>query len=241
MTTSQKSINNKIAGIAVFYIIALALRYLTNSTDILQNVNSSFIKYVSQGVGPAIGALVAIKVFGLQTSYSLAGNLKPLLLSVFVFIVIPIIAFGFIGVNENIKIISNPFVAGAKLSLYVIIYSIFEEIGWRGFLQEQLTSINKFASILIIATMWFLWHLNFDLTMSNFIFYIILIFASWGIGKIGDRTKSILAVGAFHAVYNLYSIGYFPSDKMQLVLLGCIIIWVAYMVYVSKKNKMPIA
>jgi membrane protease YdiL (CAAX protease family) len=237
MTTSQKSINNRIAGIAVFYIIALVLRYLTNSTDILQNVNSSFLKYVLQGVGPAIAALVAIKAFGLKTSYSLAGKLKPLLLSVFIFIIIPIIAFGFIGLNENVKTISSPFIAGAKLSLYVIVYSIFEEIGWRGFLQEQLTSINKYVSIVIIATMWFLWHLNFSLTMGNFIFYIILIFAAWGIGKIGDSTKSILAVGAFHAVYNLYSIGYFPSDKMQLVLLGCIIIWVAYMVYFSKKNK----
>jgi len=237
MTTSQKSINNKIAGIAVFYIIALTLRYLTNSTDILQNVNSSFLKYVLQGVGPAIGALVAIKAFGLKSTYSLAGKLKPLLLSIIIFIVIPVIAFGLIGVNEKVTILTSPFIAAAKLSLYVIVYSIFEEIGWRGFLQDQLAHLNKYVSILIIATMWFLWHLNFSLTMGNFIFFVILIFASWGIGRIGDRTKSILAVGAFHAVYNLYEIGYFPSSKMQIVLMVCILIWIAYMVYFSRKNK----
>lgn len=231
MNLSQKSINNKIIAIVVFYIIALVLRYLTNGTELLKNINSSFLKYVLQGVGPAIGAIIAIKLFGLKSNYSLAGKLKPLLLSFFIFIIVPVVGFAIIGVTAEVE---NPFIAGAKLSLYVLVYSIFEEIGWRGFLQEQLTFLNKFASILIIGFMWFLWHLNFDLTISNLIFLIILILASWGIGKIGSRTNSILAVGAFHAIYNLYSIGHFPSTKTQVVLIICISIWVAYMVFYKK-------
>ncbi len=238
MNISQQSVKNKTLAIIVFYFIAISMRYLTNETALLENVDSSFLKHVLQGIGPAIGAIVALKLFGLKTSYSLAGKLKPLLLSVFVFIVVPVIGFAIIGITESKYIsASTIFIASAKLSFYIITYSILEEIGWRAFLQEQLTFVNKFVRILIIGTLWFVWHLNFDITMSNFIFFLILLFASWGIGKIGEITHSVLAVGAFHAFYNLFSTSHFPSNEKYIVLGVCAIIWVVYIAFYDRLYK----
>jgi len=81
MKSSQKSVSNKIYAIIVFYSIAITLRYLTNKTTILDNVDSSFLRIILQGIGPAIGALCALKLFGLKSSYSLSGKLKPFLLT----------------------------------------------------------------------------------------------------------------------------------------------------------------
>jgi membrane protease YdiL (CAAX protease family) len=240
MKFSQKPVQNKIFAIVVFYIIAISLRYLTSNTTILENINSSFLKIVLQGIGPAIGALIALKIFGLKSTYSLAGRLRPFLLSAFIFIIIPVVGFAIIGINESkdLTITTNPFIASAKLSFYFIIYSILEEIGWRAFLQEQLTFVNKYVKILVIATLWFVWHLNFALTISNLVFFLILLFASWGIGKIGDITKSVLAVGAFHAFYNLISTDNFPTNEKYIVLFTSVIIWTLYIIFYDKINRM---
>lgn len=238
MNLSQQSVKNKTLAIIVFYFIAIGLRYVTNKTTLLENVDSTFLKYVLQGIGPAIGAIVGLKLFGLKSSYSLAGKLKPLLLSALIFIVVPVIGFTIIGITESKYIITNNvFIASAKLSFYIIIYSTLEEIGWRAFLQEQLTFVNKYVKILIIGTLWFVWHLNFDVTMSNFIFFLILLFASWGIGKIGDITHSVLAVGAFHAFYNLFSTSHFPTNEKYIVLSICAIIWVVYIAFYDRVSK----
>ena len=230
LKTPQNFNRNKILAIIVFYAIAISLRYLTNKTNVLENVNSSFLKVVLQGVGPAIGALVALKTFGLKSTYSLTGRLKPFLLTAFIFIIIPVVGFAIIGINESkgLTITTNPFIASAKLSFYFVIYSIFEEVGWRAFLQEQLTFVNKYAKILIITTLWFVWHLDFSLTTSNLVFFLILLFASWGIGKIGDITKSVLAVGAFHSFYNLIIIDNFPTNQKYIVLFTSAMIWIVY-------------
>jgi len=236
MNFSKKSVKNKFFAIIVFYIIAISLRYLTNMTPILENIDSSFLKIVLQGIGPTVGALVALKIFGLKSSYSLSGKLKPLLLSIFVFIIIPVIGFAIIGINESksLTITSNAFIASAKLSFYFFIYAILEEIGWRAFLQEQLSSVNKYIKVLIVAFLWFVWHLNFALTLSNLAFLLILIFASWGIGKIGDITKSVLAVASFHAFYNLFSIDNFPTKGKYIVLFTSATIWIFYIVFYDR-------
>jgi len=90
---------------------------------------------------------------------------------------------------------------------------------------------------LIIAILWFVWHLNLALTISNLVFFLVLIFASWGIGKIGDNTKSILAVGSFHVLYNLLSTSNFPTKGKYIVLLISVVIWILYIAFYDKVNK----
>lgn len=239
MKTLQKSIKTKISAILVFYIIAVLFRYLTNKTNILEHLDSSFLKIVLQGIGPAIGALVALLAFGLKSTYSFSGKLRPLILSLLVFVVVPVIGFGIIGVveSENIIVTSNVYMAGAKLSLYFIVYAILEEIGWRAFLNEQLDFINQYAKIFIVGFLWFVWHLNFEISISNFVFLLILILASWGIGKIGNKTKSILAVGAFHAFYNLFILNSFEYKEKMIVLLISASIWICYIGFYDRLTK----
>ncbi len=237
MKLFQKSNATKIYAIILFYSIAVLLRYLATKTTLLDITDSTFIKICLRGIGPTIGALIAFKVFGIKNTYSLAGKLKPFILSFIVFIIIPVVGFALIGIQEESEIgtlTSNAFVAGAKLSFYFFIYGILEEIGWRVFLQDQLNFINQYLKYLIIGLLWFIWHLYFDISISNLVFLVILIFASWGIGKIGDKTKSILAVGAFHTLYNLYSVDYFHSKSKIIVLSVSTLIWVLYIIFYDK-------
>jgi uncharacterized protein len=239
MKSSEGSTKKSIFAIILFYAIAVLIRYLTNKTGFLDHIENAFLKICLQGVGPALGALVAFKAFGLKLTYSFAGKLKPLLISAFVFVVIPVAGFAIIGIQESEQVIvtSNAYLAGAKLCFYFLIYAILEEIGWRAFLQEQLGFLNKYLKYAVIGTLWFIWHLNFDLTVSNLIFLLVLILASWGIGKVGDKTKSILAVGAFHALYNLFTAGHFDTKGKIVVLTVCAAIWILYVVFYDKIAK----
>lgn len=63
-----------ISAIAVFFIIALSCRYLTNKTELLTNIDNSFVRTILQGIGPAIGAFIAAKIFHIQPIMSLKGN-----------------------------------------------------------------------------------------------------------------------------------------------------------------------
>ncbi|MDD3945533.1 MAG: CPBP family intramembrane metalloprotease [Bacteroidales bacterium] len=239
MKSSEGSPKKRIFAIILFYVIAVLIRYLTNKTGFLDHIENAFLKICLQGVGPAIGALVAFKAFGLKLTYSFAGKLKPLLVSLFVFVVIPVAGFAIIGIQESEQVVvrSNVFLAGAKLSLYFLIYAMLEEIGWRVFLQEQLGFLNKYLKYAVIGTLWFIWHLNFGLTVSNLIFLLVLILASWGIGTVGDKTKSVLAVGAFHALYNLFTAGHFDPKGKIVVLTVCAAIWIVYVVFYDKIAK----
>jgi membrane protease YdiL (CAAX protease family) len=97
----------------------------------------------------------------------------------------------------------------------IFIYGLLEETGWRGFLQQQLQGLPKIWNILIVGTLWFVWHLNFDLTIMNLIFLGLLFFGTWGIGIVASTTKSLLAVSAFHSLNNI------KSDN-NLIVIGCI-------------------
>jgi len=239
MKSSQVSTKTKIYAVILFYSIAVFVRYLVIKTTLFDFADSTFLKICLRGVGPALGALVAFKAFGIKMTYSLSGKLKPLFLSLIVFIVIPVLGFALIDIKEqeNLIITSNAFVAGAKLSLYYFIYGILEEIGWRAFLQNQLNFLNQYVRYLLIGILWFIWHLHFIFDLQNLMFLLILIFASWGIGKIGEKTNSILAVGAFHTMYNILSVDYFDPERKIIVLLISVAVWVVYIVFYNKITK----
>jgi len=237
---ASKTVRRNIYSIVLFYSIAILLRYVVTKTTWLDITDNTFLKICLQGIGPTIGALIAFKVFGIKNTYSLAGKLKPIFLSFIIFILLPVVGFAIIGIKESEDVIvtSNIFVAGAKLSFYFFVYGILEEMGWRVFLQNQLGFLNQYIKYLIIGVLWFVWHLNFGLTTPNIIFFFLLIFASWGIGKIGDKTKSVLAVGAFHTLYNLFSVDYFESTNKLIVLALSLMIWVSYIVFYDKVKKL---
>jgi len=105
---------------------------------------------------------------------------------------IPVILLLIIGVDN--KQGDNAHYFGLIAGLSTFIYCFFEEIGWRGYLEQELKDVSEFKRVLIIASLWYLWHLSFlrnpDL-IQNVMFFGWLLIGSWGLGK-NDNESLIL-------------------------------------------------
>ncbi|RAJ08619.1 CAAX prenyl protease-like protein [Chitinophaga skermanii] len=214
-------------AILTFYVIAIACRYLATKTNLLEAVSNDFLKVVLRGIGPAVGALVVFKVFNIKPVLSLKGNYKKLLFPVLLYWVFPIalICGAAYFTNGTIPVVGV---------FAVLVYGLMEEIGWRGFLQQELKSLPPFLGILVIATLWFLWHLNFSLTTSNFVFFGILILGTWGIGKVADTTQSLLAVAAVHSLNNFFSE---LNNTKIIILVVLLAVWIVSLVIRKRMSK----
>lgn len=203
-------------AILTFYSIAIILRYLTNKTEILNPISNDLLKGLLQGIGPAVGAMVAIIIFKIKPTLTLQGNYQN-----------PILPFLLYWAFPIFLILSVEYFTKGTFSLMtvvvILIYGLLEEIGWRGFLQPQLKPLPAYASIFIVATFWFVWHLNFEISLSNLLFYGILILGTWGIGKVADRTSSLLAVSGFHSLNNFFADMSTTKILMLLILLS---VWI---------------
>jgi membrane protease YdiL (CAAX protease family) len=217
--------NKTIYAIAVFYAIAIALRYLTNKTSVLSVVENSFIKIILQGIGPTIGVIVASLIFKIKFHpMTLKGNYKQIL--------VPFSTYWFLPI---LLISAHAFLTKGSFPVLTVsmffMYGLLEEIGWRGFLQQQLKGLPKIWNILIIGILWFIWHLNFEMTTMNLLFLGLLIFGSWGIGIVADKTNSLLAVSAFHTLNNI-------KTENNLIIIGIlVVIWILMIIYSERKKK----
>ncbi|WP_289659954.1 CPBP family intramembrane glutamic endopeptidase [Flavobacterium panacagri] len=215
-------------AIIVYYVIAVICRYAAVKTNLLSGIENPYFVILLRGVGPALGALAAIKIFSLENPMSLKGIYKNALVPLAVYWLLPafLIAGTYYFVMGKFPIL---------LMFTVLVYGLLEEIGWRGFLQEQLKSLPKFTSILIIAVLWFAWHLNFETTPSNMVFLGIIFFGSWGIGKVYSSTGSLLAVAGVHSLNNFFRNGLHDTELTLIVTL--LIIWVGFIIIYNRRNK----
>ena len=225
LNLSYKNIH--IGAIATFYIIALLLRMVSLLVvNKFPSIESSYALQVSAalatGLGPAIGALVAMLVFKRKTEYTLLG--KSAWKSVAT-IVVPCIVFGIIG--------------GCDLGvtcLFAFVYGVLEEFGWRGFLQYELRKLPVWQYVLIITVMWFVWHL--DLTHRGVLpFFLLLLLASWGIGKVVSETHSLLLCAAFHGIANFSKRDLFSDTTFTVAFIGVIVFWIVLWYFVGASPK----
>ena len=193
MTNSTK----RISAIVIFYIIAIGLRYYITEIkpDFFTNSNL-YINVLLQAIGPLLGGLFVIKFLKRPNELKLLGIgfLKTLLA-----ISIPIVLFSLVGILNTGK----PYLNAPKYIAIILVYALFEEYGWRNYLQSELSELNKLIKYLIITVLWFIWHLNFELTFNNLIFFLILFAGSFGIGYVADKSKSLIFVALFHAFFNI--------------------------------------
>ena len=216
-----------IIAIAVFYVIAITLRYLTNKTSILTGIENDFLKTILQGIAPAVGALVACVFFRIKMEMGLRGNFRNSTIPLLIYWIFPIFLIGTVAYFTNGTL---PFVP----IITILIYGLLEEIGWRGFLQQILEPLPKFAGILIIAVLWFIWHLNFEISISNLLFFGILLLGSWGIGLVADKTKSLLAVASFHSLNNFFT----ELNTQKIIILTILLtVWILSIIYRKKFEK----
>ena len=213
-----------VSAIIVFYIIAVATRYLAIKTDILSEA-SIYLKIIAQGIGPTLGVIVACFVFKIKfRPMTLKGNYTSLVFPSLVYWAIPILLFSlFTLITKGTFPIFYVFM--------IFFYGLLEEIGWRGFLQQQLQGLPGIWNILIVSILWFAWHLNFEITAINLIFFGLLIFGSWGMGFVANKTKSLLLVAAFHSLNNV------KSDNNIIIIALLFVSWIAIIVYMEKRKK----
>ncbi len=199
-------------AIASFYMIALFLRLITLVVgDKYPALWGNYAFQLSTGLGPIVGALVAMAIFKRKTEYTITG--KSVCKSI-VTIAVPCLIFGIIG-GLNMGIIC----------LLAFTYGLLEEYGWRGFLHYELRKLPVWQNVLIITVMWFLWHL--DLNQRNvLLFFLLLLFASWGIGKVATETHSLLFCSAFHGIVNFSKHGLLSDTTFLIAFISIIIFWI---------------
>ncbi len=193
MTRSIK----KITAITLFYMIAIGLRIYIREFKPDFFINSTlFVHVLLQGIGPLLGGLFVVKILKRPNELKLLGIgfFKSLLA-----ISIPIVLFLIVGILNTGELD----VIAPKYIVLMLVYAIFEEYGWRNYLQSELRGMNKTIKYLIITILWFVWHLNFELSIGNLIFFLVLFIGSVGIGYVADRSKSLLFAGLFHAFFNI--------------------------------------
>lgn len=211
-------------AILTFFVVAIAIRYITNKTSLLTGVENEYFRIIIQGIGPAIGAIIAFMLFDIKPVMTFKGTFKNLSIPLLIFWALPIILITTVAYLTKGTL---PYMA----IFSILIYALLEEIGWRGFLQQSLKSLPKSASILIVALLWFIWHLNFDLSSANLTFFGILVLGSWGIGKVADQTNSLLAVAGFHALNDFF--GTLDTTK-SLILVTLIVVWILVIILKDK-------
>ncbi len=210
-------------AIATFYIIALLVRLITILVfNKFPSIETNYALQVSAslatGLGPAIGALVAMLIFKRRTEYTFIGKSAWKSIAT---IVIPCIIFGIIGGWDL-----------GVTCLFAFAYGLLEEYGWRGFLQYELRELPVWQNVLIITMMWLLWHL--DLSYRSILpFFLLLLFASWGIGKVATDTHSLLFCAAFHGIVNFSKHGLLLNTTFLIAFICIIIFWIVVWYFVN--------
>jgi membrane protease YdiL (CAAX protease family) len=98
-----------------------------------------------------------------------------------------------------------------------LVFAIFEEVGWRGYLSPKLDSlgINRFTASAIVAVVWATWHMPFirELTwvysvedLVTFIprFYLVCFALSLVYGEVRSITETFWPAVLMHAVSNSF-------------------------------------
>lgn len=239
--------NSRLLRISIFYVLALLSNIFRKELFGLDSFRESLPEWLViaisplQSIGIFIGALIALQYkrknnklqysfFGTSKLYSILIALIPLIL---------VIVFGF---KNNSGILPHFYAILPAIS--ILAYSFFEEIGWRGYLQDELRNLKQWQRILVIGFFWWFWHLGFignpDI-INNLTFLAILTAAAFGLGVLIEQTKSVLTVTAFHVVVNILFLN--PSFKIgmpfkhRLLIAGIsVVLWVLILILWERKH-----
>lgn len=242
--------NSKWLRIFIYYTIAIVLSNLFrfNIFSWYENLYLPFgltvtIKALLEGIGPFAAAITIFVLFKRKSSITLMGTSRRKSL---IMLVIPIILFTVFGAGNAPDI--NPHLYGFIIGVSLVAYGIFEEFGWRGYLHDELINLKPLHHSLIIGMLWYAWHLSFlsegTTIMNEAKFLAIIIFASWGIGQIAEKTKSVIASACFHILGNILFTssmisGSFDSNTRLIIFGVCLTAWI-YLVNVwDKKALLP--
>jgi membrane protease YdiL (CAAX protease family) len=225
--------SKRIVSILTFFSIAISLRYYIDviKPNFLLDLHL-YLQILLLGVGPLIGGLVVVKIFKRPNFLKILGiNIWKTI----TIVAIPMLLFSLVGVVEN----GVPSINLFKFIGILILYALFEEYGWRNYLQSELSDLKKVYKYLIITILWFAWHLNFELSISNLIFFLALFAGSYGIGFMADRSKSLILSALFHSFFNISQtslLGEVPLNYKLIIIAISAVSAILIMKYGENRN-----
>jgi len=142
---------------------------------------------------------------------------------------------------------SNNGTSVSRLVIYlggVFLFTLGEELGWRGFLQDQLNHLPKWKRYLIIGIMWELWHFTTRTLSGSVVARVLrpLLFImpntmlSYVFGESVNKSKSIIVAVTLHAWYNL--LFEFNNINTYIIFSIAVIFWIVMLLNWDKKIKL---
>jgi uncharacterized protein len=222
--------------VLTFYVIAVACaaasRFLWHTNDVTSKWPSlgAMHWHLISGIGPSIGAIVVWATFHPRRIKSFGGTNPPI---AWAMLAVPAVAMGLMGIPNPYALDVHWF--GFYCGIWIVVYAVLEETGWRGYLQDEFRDLTPLRRYLVVALFWYPWHFTF-LQHHSFANEVAIIgfiaLASIGIGFVADRTNSIVAAACFHSTANILGLtAYFtvfvPSTTARLMIVGiCVAVWV---------------
>lgn len=215
--------------VAIFYILAFSLSAPFNSgllTSWYQALTKGWLisemSYLPACLGTLIAAIIVLLIDkSHHRTITCLGNarLRNMAISI-----APVVAFSITGLDNSSG--QNRHLFALSYAFINLIYAVFEEFGWRGYLQDELRPLKKWISFLIIGILWWAWHFRYATTFDFTIFPLICIGGSFLIGQFTERTKSYMSAGGLHClIILLTNSGDITRSKMTAAAITGII-WV---------------
>ncbi|MFK7924160.1 MAG: CPBP family glutamic-type intramembrane protease [Bacteroidia bacterium] len=145
---------------------------------------------------------------------------------------LPVMLLAAFGVANDYGIQENLF--GLFMGGLLLGYTLLEEYGWRGYLQDALPFKTEWIKYSLIGLIWYVWHWNFvgaAISWNALLILGLIVFAALGIGRLADSKKSLLICASFHTMGNIAMFSTFLQNYMplteRLILVGiCIAAWI---------------
>jgi|WetSurMetagenome_2_1015567.scaffolds.fasta_scaffold139192_2 uncharacterized protein len=229
--------------VALYFVIATAVTapFRLGWFDPAEHISLPFglnmLFKVLRGIGPAAGFVVMRYVVNSRvprTTSFWGTDWKTSLVAILVF---PL-GLMILGLENNAGI--SPSFYGFLGGMTFVLYALGEEFGWRGYLQQALAPLKLPVRIIAIATIWYLWHLNFlnpNIPLkTHLIMYGSLVLGSWGLLRITETTGSILFAAAVHLVFNLFADAQMDGTKRLIFIAVAVATWTALLVMSAKRK-----
>ena len=162
---------------------------------------------------------------------------------------LPITVFVIIGVpNSQIE----PHVFGLIIGLQAALWAFLEEYGWRKYLHNELSNYKPQRRYIIVGVLWYLWHLWFlrhnaladptSFILNTSIGFVIIMGASWGLGAVVERTKSLLVGVCFHMLGSFIQFNPIITENVSnntrwLIFGLCLVFWIVILTRWIKSEK----
>jgi uncharacterized protein len=213
----------------IFYAIAFIISAFFNSgffapqyQRLTQGLFFSDLTYLPACLGTFLAALAVFRWDRThRRTISFFGNasLKNIIISV-----TPVAVFSVVGLDNNTG--QNIHLFAALYGSINLNYATLEEIGWRGYLLDALRPLKATYRFLIIGLLWWAWHFRFTTAFDFTIFPLLIVGASFLIGKFTEETKSYFAAAGLHCVIILMTNSGDVSQQKLIAGVLTILIWI---------------